>query len=117
VNAKPETIPAWPNFHEATARPASPPGRTHPAPLPGWDTETNASPNQQRPGKRNEKNRLVEDAMPRGPLALPVKSWLFDPSAAALDQNSQNDDNQHSGNNPNDHGSVHLNSSFFEQNA
>jgi hypothetical protein len=46
-----------------------------------------------------------------------MKSELLDPSAAALDQNSQNDDNQHSGNNPNDRGSVHLNSSFFEQNA
>jgi hypothetical protein len=38
---------------------------------------------------------------------------LLDLGAAALDQNSQNDDNQHTSNNPNDQGTVHNNSSNF----
>jgi hypothetical protein len=39
---------------------------------------------------------------------------LLDPCAAALDQNNQNDDNQHTGNDPNDHSIVHVNSSFMQ---
>jgi len=37
---------------------------------------------------------------------------LLDPCAAALDQYNQNDDNQHAGNNPNDCGTIHVDSSF-----
>jgi hypothetical protein len=38
---------------------------------------------------------------------------LLNLCAAALNQYGQNDDNQHTGNNPNDQGTVHNNSSFL----
>jgi hypothetical protein len=41
-----------------------------------------------------------------------TRSVLLDPRAAPLDQNNQNDDNQYTGSNPNDHGTVHIYSSF-----
>lgn len=44
-----------------------------------------------------------------GILAQPA---LLDPCAASLDQYNQNDENQHTGNNPDDHGSIHIDSSF-----
>jgi hypothetical protein len=39
-------------------------------------------------------------------------SVLLDPRAATLDQNDQDDD-KHAGNNPNDRGAVHVDSSFL----
>jgi hypothetical protein len=46
-----------------------------------------------------------------------VKPVLLDPSSATLDQNNQDDDNQHTRSNLNNRGSVHHNSSFFQQNV
>jgi hypothetical protein len=43
----------------------------------------------------------------------PLKRLLLDLCAAALNQNGQYDDNQHTSYNPNDHGTVHKNSSFL----
>jgi hypothetical protein len=42
----------------------------------------------------------------------PVKPSLLDPCAATLDQNNQDDDNQNTGYNPDDHCTVHENSSL-----
>jgi hypothetical protein len=39
---------------------------------------------------------------------------LLDACAAALDQDSQNDDNQHTGNNSDNRGSVHTPPSFID---
>jgi hypothetical protein len=41
-----------------------------------------------------------------GPLAM--RLLLLGPRAPALNQNNQDDDNQHTGNNPNNHGTVHA---------
>jgi hypothetical protein len=38
---------------------------------------------------------------------------LLDPCTTALDQDNQNDDNQHTGNNPDNQFSAHLDSSFL----
>jgi hypothetical protein len=41
-----------------------------------------------------------------GPLAKRLP--LLGPRTATLNQDDQDDDNQHTGNNPNDHGTVHV---------
>jgi hypothetical protein len=41
-----------------------------------------------------------------------MASALLDACAATLDQDSQNDDNQHTGNNSDNRGSVHIPPSF-----
>jgi len=43
---------------------------------------------------------------------IKMAAHLLGMRAATLDQDNQNDDNQHTGNNPDDRGSVHDNSSF-----
>jgi Zn-dependent metalloprotease len=40
------------------------------------------------------------------------KAALLDLRAATLDQNDQHDNNQHTGDYPDNHGTVHINSSF-----
>ena len=46
-----------------------------------------------------------------------AKSVLLDARAAALDKNDQHDDKQNDGNNPNDHDTVHFDSSFLKDSS
>jgi hypothetical protein len=41
-----------------------------------------------------------------------TQSALLDPRATALDQDDHDDDKQHSSSNPNDYGTIHVDSSF-----
>jgi len=42
------------------------------------------------------------------------QSALTDPSPAALNQNNQHDKKEHTGNNPDNQGTVHVHSSFHQ---
>jgi hypothetical protein len=44
----------------------------------------------------------------------PAEEKLLDPCTAALNQDNQNDNDEYTGNNPNDHGGIHIDSSFLQ---
>jgi hypothetical protein len=81
-------------------------GADHPRPLPGGHEDTLIA-EKAMPGQRN--NRVGQRT---SRLDEPV---LFGPRATALNQNNENDNDQHTGNNPNNRGRTHENSSFLRQ--
>jgi hypothetical protein len=52
-----------------------------------------------------------------GITGQPDEKMLLGPRATALNQNSQDNDNQHSCNNPNNKARTHMKSSFLNQNV
>ena len=57
--------------------------------------------------------KIVDRPAKRAFTTPPVqKAALLDLCAAALDQNNDSDDNQHTGSNPDNHGTIHIQSSF-----
>jgi hypothetical protein len=65
-----------------------------------------------RDGRGSQRNLRASAA-----LLPPVKLALLDPCAAALDQNDQDNNNQYTSDYLDNHGTVHRNSFFFQQNA
>ena len=58
-------------------------------------------------GRRSSRNSTA-------PPGHPAQSVLLDPCAAPLNQNDQDDDKKHAADNPDNHGTVHIDSSFLQ---
>jgi len=85
---------------------------TTPCPLSVRDTETFiAETNMPPPPECRVDQRILRYSSIEQSVH-PFKRLLLDPCAATLDQYNQNDDNQHTGNNPNNRGTIHVKSSF-----
>jgi len=50
---------------------------------------------------------------PQAPPALHAEIRLLNPCATPLNQNDQHDDKEHAGNNPDNRGTVHVDSPFI----
>jgi hypothetical protein len=75
------------------------------------------SQTQAAPGAEVGKSPIPNNCEPASRASLcgavkKLRPMLLGPRAATLDQDNQNDDNQHTCNNPDDCGTVHSNSSF-----
>jgi len=67
-----------------------------------------SSLNQRCPGQRNDRVGQ-QSRTTHCHTGLPMKASLLDPRAAALNQDNQNDDKQHTCDNLNNCGAIHLN--------